>query len=181
MTKTAQLKNIAATVACLGILLPPPVFADSPRVPQSSTSREVTTRPVGDVALSDGGVLVGQVVSEEGVPHANTPVRLQLNGAEVAAALTDANGMFSVSDLQGGVYLIITPHTFGIYRLWVDNTAPPAAKQGVLLVTGGNVVRGQDEEEAPGLLSNPLVWAAIVVAVATPIAVSELSDSGPSS
>ena len=46
------------------------------------------------------------------------------------------------------------------------------------IVTGDKVIRGQDK--APGLMSNPLVWAAIAAAIAVPIAVHNLSDSGPS-
>ena len=89
-----------------------------------------------DVALADGGVLTGQVVTAQGAPVAETPVAVTLQGREVVRVATNADGMFSAPGLKGGVYEVSTPGSRGVYRLWAPRTAPPAARQGVMIVSG---------------------------------------------
>jgi hypothetical protein len=133
--------------------------------------------PITDVALRDGGVLVGQVVDAQGVVQANVRVSLQdTQSHEIAAVATNKEGLFAVSNVRGGVYQLVTPQGRGIYRLWAPGTAPPSAQEGALIVNG-DVVRGEDGVPRSGLkfwLSNPLVIGAIVAtAIAVPVALSQ--------
>lgn len=124
---------------------------------------------VSDVALRDGGILVGQVVDKNGAPQANAEVLVVQNGKAVAVDRTDKNGQFSAKGLRGGVYHIATKNANGIYRAWAPRTAPPVAKQGVTLISGEMVLRGQGVTEtygpairgaiAGGLLTGGTYWA----------------------
>jgi hypothetical protein len=48
-----------------------------------------------------------------------------------------------VKSLRGGTYDVVAGQNKGVYRFWAPNTAPPAAKSQVLLVSQPSVVRGQ--------------------------------------
>jgi hypothetical protein len=63
------------------------------------------------------------------------------DGKVIATAMTDTNGEFAVAGVIPGVYQIESPHAGGVYRVWAQRTAPPAAKSGVLMVGDTNVVR----------------------------------------
>src|SRR5207244_11669104 len=102
-----------------------------------------------DVALRAGGLLVGQVVDQQGVAKVGTPVSVQFAGKDVVRATTDANGVFAAKGLRGGQYQLLTPLGGSVCRLWADNTAPPAARPAALIVSGNQVVRGQGEVPPP--------------------------------
>lgn len=138
---------------------------------------------ITDIALRDGGALVGQVLNTQGVAKANMRVSLQdLTSHELAATTTDQQGKFTIQGLKGGVYQIVTPQGRGTYRVWMPGTAPPTAQQGALIVTGEDTVRGEGERS--GLkywLTNPLVIAGIVAtAIAIPVAIHNSHHSSPS-
>ncbi|MEZ6055245.1 MAG: hypothetical protein R3C01_00945 [Planctomycetaceae bacterium] len=122
-----------------------PAFAQEGPVAPAAAKAPV----VQDVALHDGGVVVGQVVSPAGVAQGQVNVRLVQQGKVVAVTKTNEKGQFAVADLNAGVYQVQSPQASGQFRFWNQNAAPPVAKQGVLLVNKGDVVRGQDyyEEE----------------------------------
>jgi hypothetical protein len=144
-----------------------------------------------DVALSDGGTLVGQLVDAQGAPLANAPVALLVGGKEVVRGTTNERGEFTVTGLKGGVYEVAAPGYQGIYRLWAPRTAPPAANQGMLMVAQGDFVRGQygcptgacptgcgsggPFASAMGWISqHPIMTAGIVAAaVAIPLAIDD--------
>ena len=135
-------------------------------IPQSvSASGAVIT----DAALHEGGTVYGQLVDEEGIPGKAVQVVVRHNQRVVAVAKTDARGRFAVSGLRGGVYEVQTTRGSEVYRLWAPNTAPPAAKRSILLVTGDTVVRGQIDMDrygpairgaiAGGLVTGLTYWA----------------------
>src|SRR6478672_12103689 len=111
--------TIAAALACVGMLIPASAFAATPFAP---------TTPASDVALRSGGLLVGQVVDQQGVARVNTPVSIQFAGREVVSTTTDSNGVFAAKDLRGGQYQILTPQGGNVCRLWAADTAPPSAR-----------------------------------------------------
>ena len=129
--KVNSLKFAAAALSCLGMLLSPTAMAAAPLAAPS------------DVALGDGGVLVGQVVDAQGMAVALATVTLADHQQEIAKVRADQDGKFSVPGLRGGVYRISSRGQDTMYRLWAPNTAPPIAQQGVILVVGDEVVRGQ--------------------------------------
>ncbi len=173
--KIDSLRAAALALACTGMLLQPMAMAATPQATL-----------VTDIALRDGGVLVGQVMDGQGAIMAKAPVALIQNGKEIARAETDQRGGFAVSGLKGGVYQVATVGLHGVYRLWAPRTAPPAAKQGLMLVSG-NVVRGQGF--APGgafsavtgwMSQHPLMTAGIIAtAIAIPIAIDDDDPASP--
>ena len=160
-------RGAAVALACLGMFMGQMARAAQPLVT--------------DVALGRGGVLQGKVVDRQGAPQAKSPVRV-LQGTEVVAtAETGSQGEFVVADLRGGVYQIETAQTAGVYRLWAEHTAPPAANEGVLLVAGDEAVRGNQSGGLLGLLANPWVLALIVAAaIAMPLALDDDDDDDQS-
>lgn len=136
-----------------------------------------------DVALLDGGVLVGQVVDPHGIAAAGAPVALRYQNRDVAVAQTEAKGYFAVKGLRAGVYQVASGQGHGIYRLWAPGTAPPTAHRGILIVRGDQLARGQfGGGGMKALFANPWIVAGVVAtAVAVPVAIHNAQDSSPSS
>ena len=169
MKLAAIIKGLVVSVAVLGICLPQPLLASTP-AKQSPV--------VVDVALGQGGVLLGQVVDPSGAPKPNVPVSLKLRDRELAKAKTDAKGYFAFSGLRGAVYQVVAAKGVGSYRAWAERTAPRTAEKGALVVSGQDVVRGQ---QLKYWLANPWVVAGIVAtAVAVPVGIHN-SATGPAS
>jgi hypothetical protein len=128
---------------------------------------------IRDVALQSAGILNGQVLDKQGAPQSQTQVAVVKDGQVAATAFTDSSGRFEVGNLSGGIYQIHTAKGFGIYRVWAPRTAPPAAQEGVLIVEGDEVVRGNVWQH----LANPWLLALIVVcAIAIPLAATADDD-----
>lgn len=128
------------------------------------------TSLIQDVALQTGGRLYGQISDVQGMPQAAVQVAVIQNGTLVATALTDGNGQFEITRLPAGVYEVRTPESVRVYRAWAPGTAPPSARQGVLLVAGQQVVRGG------GMVASPYGLALIVAAaIAIPLALDSSS------
>ena len=154
-----------------------------------------------DIVLHDGGELLGQVVNAQGRALNNTSVVLLQGSKEVARTITDRTGRYSFRGLTGGVYEVATVGKRDVYRLWNPQTAPPAAKQGLLLVSDQNFVLGQDcgcgvvgcggacgsgtkqgalQGLGAWLAEHPLLTAGTVAAaIAIPLAVDDDSPSSP--
>jgi carboxypeptidase family protein len=170
-------KGLVVSVAVLGTCLTQPLLASTP-VKQSPV--------VVDVALGQGGVLLGQVVDTNGAVKAAVPVSLRLGDRELAKARTDTKGYFAFSGLRGGVYQVVAAKGVGSYRAWAVRTAPRTAEKGALVISGQDLMRGQYSRNASGVkyyLANPWVVAGIVTtAVAVPVGIHNSSSStGPSS
>jgi len=138
--KRHKLARVATALSCVGLLVPNAAFAAAPVAPATH---------VKDVALRAGGLLVGQVVDQQGVVRAGTPVSIQFNGREVVSTTTDSNGVFAAKGLRGGQYQLLTPQGGSVCRLWAADTAPPSARPGALVVFGDQVIRGQNEGAPP--------------------------------
>ncbi len=173
MKRFGIIKGSIVFLALLGICLPYPVLAAPP-------AQKDNTLP--DVALLDGGVLVGQVVDTQGAPQANVPISLWEGQQELAVGKTDAAGYFSFRGLRGGVYQLTAADGVSMCRVWAPGTAPPAAQQGALVVRGVDMVRGQwcGFPRLRCMLTNPWVIAGLVAtAVAVPVAIHNARDHGP--
>jgi hypothetical protein len=147
-----------------------------------------------DVALRDGGVLVGQVVNPQGLAKAGANISIRQGNHEVVRTTSDANGVFAAKGLRGGQYEILTDEGIRTCRLWAPNTAPPAARPAALLVSGQTVVRGQGgypgfASGAHGMAHSWVAWmkahpfltaGAVAVAVATPLAFIDDDDENGS-
>lgn len=167
-------QQVAAAIATLGLLLPQTVFAGQP------------ARPSSDVALGPGGLLVGQVVNDQGVAQAGVPIVIQQGQQPVVNTTTDQNGQFYAKGLHGGQHQILAPGTRVAYRFWATNTAPPAAEKTAMVVANTDVVRGQWGYGPGGAWLNwvrahPYITAGVIgAAIAIPLAVAD-DDWEPSS
>jgi hypothetical protein len=161
--------------ACYAVLSAQLVQAATPPVPPAAGDAAPAVR---DVALHANGVLAGQVLDAQGAPLARVAISVMSQGKEIAKTQTDANGTFTVAELKGGVYSIVTPIGTSNYRAWSPRTAPPAAAQAALIVPDDAVVRGRFGTGALGWLANPWVLAAIVAAaIAIPLALDDDDDA----
>jgi hypothetical protein len=143
---------------------------------------------IRDVELAYGGLLVGRLLDSNGRPVAHGAVSIRTDSHTLASTRTDAEGVFAVAKLHGGVHEIATDDTMQVCRLWANGTAPPRTPQSIDVVSGENVVRGQWGpppgnqlfQKAKVWATNPLVIGGVVAAaVALPIALSD--DDGPHS
>src|SRR5262245_64323306 len=171
--KLKRIGTWAAAVATFGIMLPPSVMAATP----------VAAEAVTDIALRQGGVLVGQVVDPQGVAKAGTPVVIQFADKEVVRTTTDVNGVFAAQGLRGGAYQIKTTEGTTACRLWAADTAPPAARPAALVVAGQDLIRAQFgpvHAWKEWCKEHPYIVAGTVVAaIATPLALADDDwDSG---
>lgn len=175
-----KIKYWVVCLAVLGLCVPQPLWA----AVQSEQAPTVT-----DVALQKGGALLGQVQDPQGVGQANVSVTLLGRGIEPVKGRTDQNGHFTFTNLRGGVYQVTAAVEgnsiagIGAYRVWAPGTAPPAAQPGALVITGGELVRGQFHpfgHTYGGLrfwLTHPCVIAGLVgAAVAVPIIILNDDD-----
>ncbi len=171
-----------AMIASCGILWPQaPVLAQSP----------AGASQIQDVELSADGVLQGRVVSAEGAPLPGAVVQLRNATQLVAYATADELGNFQVSALRGGNYTLAAGDQVTNLRVWTNQTAPPSARSGVLLVRG-SITRAQGctEDSCTGMcggacgkgplgfLLNPFViGAAVAAAIAIPLALNNDNDN----
>lgn len=183
MKRMGTLRTGAVVIACLGMILPTPVLqaAETQAGAELQVAGRATTAV--DVALRDGGILVGQAVDAEGQPLAKAAVSVHQSDREVAKTLTNQAGWFAVRGLQGGTYQIVAGPAGGVYRLWTPATAPPSALQSALVTAGSPRVRGQQGPLGSWLCCNPWILAGIVAAaVAIPVAIHNARvDRAPSS
>jgi len=153
--------------------LPPAAFAVEP----------APAPAVVDVALSDGGMLHGQVLNLQGAGVAGVPVVVKTQDRDVAAATTAADGTFNIQGLKGGMYQVAAGQGQGVYRLWSAGTAPPVAQTSATVYSQNGTVDSNAVVytqncccEGGGLkafLTNPIVIAGIVAtAIAVPLALS---------
>jgi hypothetical protein len=171
--KLESIGKIGAAIACFGIVMPTAGLAASP------TSSNV------DVALRPGGVLVGQVVNQQGAARPNATVSVRSGNFEVVRTTTDAEGVFAAKGLRGGQYEILTVDGSRTCRLWAADTAPPAAREAALVISDEHVVRGQAPAHVNAwvdwMKAHPFLTAGTVaVAVATPLAFLDDDDENGS-
>lgn len=132
--KSMNLRVFLVAWTCMGMMLSPVAGAATAAIPSMSH----------DVSLHQGGVLLGQVVDQQGKALTKSPVSISQAGKEVARVVTDNSGNFSVPNLKGGLYQVTTVGHTNSYRCWAANTAPPAARKGLMLVSNNELIRAQD-------------------------------------
>ncbi|HEY4759268.1 MAG TPA: carboxypeptidase-like regulatory domain-containing protein [Thermoguttaceae bacterium] len=149
-------------------------------LPITGWAGEPSPKPtLTDIALSEGGILEGQVVDLQNIGQPGVPVSIRSQDRDVASTTTAVNGRFVVQDLRGGVYHVAAPKGDGVFRLWAPRTAPPAAKKHAIVYVQNQYAMGGDSG-LKRLLGHPIVIPAVIAtAIAVPIAVS--ANQQPSS
>ncbi|HUT91482.1 MAG TPA: carboxypeptidase-like regulatory domain-containing protein [Thermoguttaceae bacterium] len=186
MRVSSILRSGVVAIACLGLLLPQAAFAAQQ---QAQAPKGHPPISILDVALGPQGTLYGAVVDPQGAPVAATPVALLCGKGVVGVAKTDPQGRFAFSNLRRGVYGVGAAGVVRACRVWAPRTAPPAANQGVLIVSDGQLVRGRGPmRDSQGRVyqwmseNYLLTWCAIAATIAVPVAVvSSQQRGGPSS
>jgi len=164
MRAATLLQRVAVCLAVMGFCIPQVALAATPAPSQGS--------PVADVQLQPGGVLVGQVVTPENTAVAGTEVVLRTGPKQMVKGKTDHQGYFAFAGLRDGVYQVEAAKGSGIYRVWSQKIAPPAAKPGALIVAGKQTVRGQGI--GGGLWNWVIVGGVVATAIAVPLAINNI-------
>ena len=171
--------------ACGGLLLPAShaTAANSEDdLPNNAARATGEDRTIHDVALEPDGTAIGMVVDLQGAPLADKRVVAYAGRREVARVRTDASGRFILGPMRGGVYQVQVDDDGHLFRMWSAGTEPASAKRGMLIVTRGDVLRGQRPIGQLFTSNVFIVTAVVAAAVAIPIAVANSkSERGPSS
>jgi hypothetical protein len=175
--------QVASWLAVCGMCMPTS-FAFGVEAKPRSGAVDTGSRPVTvirDVALAPGGLLVGQVLDESMKPVRGAKIAIQTNGQTAAATETDADGVFAVASLRGGVHQVVTADSIENCRLWAPGTAPPRAESHLRFVPGQDtVVRGQwgpPQHSWKTWATNPWVIGGVVAtAIAVPVVLNNIDD-----
>lgn len=175
MRNFKYIKSATWVLAGAGLLLPSSTLLAAAPVDVAS-SQAVATPVIQDVAMSAGGVLQGQVTDAQGIGVAKTTVSVWTSGRQIASTRTDAEGKFSVANLRGGNYSVAAGNGVGVYRLWAESAAPPQARPGILIVSGGETRRAQIG--GGGLINPTTVGLGLMGGIIAGGVISQESSSG---
>ena len=139
----AFIKSAAVALAMVGIVFPQTRILAEQKPSSAPEVKVVAENSILDVSLGKSGAFNGRTVDHTGAPVKGAKVVLKQGKAEVGQSVTDGEGRFAVQNLKSGVYQVSCGATEGTYRLWAQQSAPPAAKSQGLLVLGENGARGQ--------------------------------------
>lgn len=124
-----------AALAVTALVLP--LNAAEPR------STATHSAPLIDVALAQGGELVGVILGSDGSPVSDTLVQVLYRRSIIATVKTDAQGRWRIQGLRSGVHVVRTSQSQQTCRFWTAEAAPPLAKRGIILAGSNAVIRGQ--------------------------------------
>jgi hypothetical protein len=157
----------------IAIAIPHPTLAtDTPGVNGAKLPSNIK---IPDLTLGDKGALTGQAVDAQGKPKAMYRIRVEQHGEKIGETATDAKGRFRVEQLRGGVCHVITDDATFVCRCWTEETAPPASRTQLLVISQEGVERGQ--RPIGEAIGNPLlIGTVIAAAVAIPIAIHNSSN-----
>ncbi len=169
MTGFRFVKGAAVSLATLSMVFPQVrLLADGPQAPAHTAAKVLQVATVPQIVLTTGGTLSGRVVDHTGKALEGAQVTVRQDKTEIGKTVTNKDGLYSFKNLKGGVYQVASGNTEGVFRVWAEKTAPPAAKEHALLVMGENGARGQFGGADPTLvILTGLVLATLVVSAIT--------------
>ncbi len=172
-------KGAAVSLATLSMVFPQAqLMADGPQSPARAATKSTRAAAVPDVALTTGGTFSGRVVDHAGKVLEGAQVTVRQGKTEVGKTVTDKEGLYSFKNMKGGVYQVASGNTEGVFRVWAEKTAPPAAKEHALLVMGDKGARGQFGAVDPTLvILTGIVIADLIVDSITLNKVNDLPTS----
>jgi len=136
------IKGIAVSLACWGVVFPQ--AGAMAANPQHTPVVDTVKAPAAvDVALGPGGTFSGQVVNAQGIGIDGAVVSVRQLDKVVAQTVSDREGRFTLTNLRGGTYEVVAGHGQQVSRFWAPETAPPAARSSLVLVSDEQVTRGQ--------------------------------------
>lgn len=169
MVFSKVVRFLVVSVAIMGMLFPPSLWADSPSTRGVDQVQAHSNWLIKDVALDGTGTLKGRYLNDQSTRLGGQTIRLLRNQELLAETTTDDRGNFSFANLRGSVYNLQLGEHSTVCRCWTSATAPPHALHEAVVSTQ-DVVRGQSHPLARGL-SNPWIITGIaLVAVAIPVA-----------
>ncbi len=112
-------------------------------VDAGSANRVAPQVTLKNVTLTPQQRLHGQVVRSTGIPITALPVEVFI-GDQKYQTVTDRQGRFVLDALPQGVCLMDVAGESFACRLWQHHVAPPGSISSIAIVTGDDVVRGQD-------------------------------------
>lgn len=168
-------KGAAVSLATLGMVFSQGrLMADGPQ----SAAKSARVAGVPDVALTTGGTFSGRVVDHAGKVLEGAQVTVRQGKTEIGKTVTNKDGLYTFKNMKGGVYQVASGNTEGVFRVWAEKTAPPAAKEHALLVMGEKGARGQFGAVDPTLvILTGIVIADLVVDAITLNKVNDLPAS----
>jgi len=141
-----------------------------PQAEQGQLARQVT---ILDIVLTQDKLLQGQLVDRGGVPRPKATVTLSSGDRVVAETVTNDQGIFAFKVPNVGVYALSDGRTSALVRAWTKRAAPPFATPGILMVSDGNMARGQAGGSG---VATAIGVAAFVGATAAVVATTALKD-----
>ena len=133
MVASSRWGRTMAALASIGLCMP--------IVPASAKETAPLQAPiVRNVELGFGGLLVGRLLDANGRPLQDAEVSILTGDKQLAATRTDAEGVFAVSNLRGGVHQITTADSVQLCRLWAPGTAPPQAPKSIDVISDSAIV-----------------------------------------
>lgn len=161
-------------------------FAPSAIAQEAVAQVESQLDSAADVTLTADGMLIGQIVDAQGRPKADVPLLLHRGVGDPTPSTTNQRGHFAYRGVAAGVYFLEANNRVRIVRVWGNESAPPSATTGVLMVAGDDAMSGQYGppgaantvvQKTKRVLANPLAVAGIIAtAVAIPVAVHNSDD-----
>lgn len=153
MKLLSQVRRCLIVGATIGLLMPQTTFAERGHI-----------SPIRDIALQQGGILRGEVLSAEGQGAFGQTISLASKGESVATAVVGTDGKFTISGLRPGVYSVAIGETQSVLRLWSEPAAPPAAVSELLLVQQeSQVIRGKGKGRGLPRFDNPLLVGGLLL------------------
>lgn len=171
------MKHVSKTMlwlAAIGLVIPPAGPVSAVEVTRAAPAAAKT--PLVDVSLDAAKQLRGQLVDRQGAGKVDQKVRLLSGTDTLAETVTDRQGGFRLPVEKGGIYTLSDGQSSALVRVWTQKAAPPAAKEGVLMVSDPELTRAR---LGGGGMDSVIAWAAIIgVTAAVVWAVTDDDDDG---
>jgi hypothetical protein len=141
MKRGSRIHWIIVLIAAWSTALPQIGQSAGTTTGRTNTLPEVTAR---DVVLDDQGLLHGTLTNAQGHPQAATELVIRRGGNLLTTIKSQTDGRFVVRDLRPGLYEINTDRSYGLFRVWTPQSAPPVAQPAALIVQRTSVIRAQE-------------------------------------
>ncbi len=183
MNVSRKARFFAVLLATLNWIVPvSQVQALDPPVRSTSAAEQSRVVHINDIALAGSGQLSGMVLNLHGQPTDEFDVTAVQDGRQIASVTPDKQGRFHIDGLHGGLFQVTAGSNAYICRGWAAGTAPPIARQQLLIVPEGIVQRGQRPFSDLFFADPVLIGLVVAAAIAIPIAIhNSRKDSPPGS